>query len=249
MNRLRKRMRLILLVSAVLIACAARRGAAHPFDETYPDVSNVLSSFSRMADEYLDDIDIQYQYADMLVMANELEKAEEIILKRVLPAKPDFDMAHYLLSEVYYRQKKFIKSLEPLRNIRSKEMKDDVLIAEATIHLKLGNPKKCLQKAREAMRVDGSNPGGRLHAGLAYEALGDKTKGMANVELSLRMDVNQPLVYDWLYGLYKDNLPVEERLRKLESFLPLAPPRSDFGIRVRKDISDLKNREKEKKKK
>lgn len=239
----------VLLLVATLFAAAPRPARAHPFDETYPDAVEVLDSYRKMADDNPEDVELQYLYADVLVMSNELEKAEQVILKRVLAQDPKYDMAYYLLSEVYYRQRKFEKALDPLQKIKAKDMKDDVLIAEATIYLKLNKPKKCMEKAREAMKVDSKNPGGHLHMGLAYIELGDKKKGMRHIEDSLRMDPYQPLVYDWLMELYKENLTLEQQLKKLESFLSLAPAQSDFGIRLRKDIEDLKALIKKKKKK
>lgn len=240
---------LILLSAAVLLTAAPQRAAAHPFDETYEDAVVVLDSYRKMADDNPEDVELQYLYADMLVMANELDKAEQVILKRVVAQDPKYDMAYYLLSEVYYRQQKFEKALEPLKKIKAKDMKDDVLIAEATIYLKLKKPKKCMEKARAAIKADSTNPGGNLHVGLAYMELGDTKKGIQHIEASLRMDPYQPLIYDWLLQIYKDNLTLEQQIRKLESFLPLAPPQSDFGIRVREDIKKLKSQLKKKKKK
>ena len=232
---------IIMLAFAALLAAAPLRAVAHSFDETYEDAAVLLDSYRKMADDNPEDVELQYLYADMLVMANELDKAEKVILKSVVAQDPNYDMAYYLLSEVYYRQEKFEKALEPLEKIKARDMKDDVLIAEATIYLKLKKPEKCMEKARAAMKADKENPGGNLHVGLAYMELGNTKKGMRYIEKSLRMDPYQPMAYDWLMQLYKDNLTLQQHIKKLESFLSLAPAQSDFGIRVRKDIKELKD--------
>lgn len=240
-------MRHILLFLAVLLPCAPRTAAAHPFDESFENVVVALDSYRELADENPDDIELQYLYADMLIMANELDKAEQVILKRVVAKDPDYDMAYYLLSEVYYRQKKYKKSMEPLKKIKAGDMKDDVLIAEATVYLQLGEPKKCLEKARAAMKADPANPGGHLHMGLAYIDLGDTAKGVQHMELSLLMDPYQPLVYDWLKQQYEATLSLEEQIERLGAIGAEVPYDSDFAIRVRNDIKSLKKRIQEKK--
>lgn len=234
---------------AVLCACAPRPAAAHPFDESFENVVVSLESYRQLADENPDDVELQYLYADMLIMAGQLDKAEQVILKRVVAKDPDYDMAYYLLSEVYYRQKNYKKALEPLKKIKAGDMKDEVLIAEATIYLQMKEPKKCLEKAKAAMKADSTNPGGHLHVGLAYIQMKDTTRGMQHMEMSLRMDPYQPLVYDWLKEQYKANLSLEEHLKRLETILAEVPYESDFGIRVRNDIKALKKQIAEKKSK
>ena len=222
---------------------------AHPFDESYADVVVALDSYKKLADENPDDIELQYLYADMLIMANELDKSEEVIKKRVIANDPDYDMAYYLLSEVYYRKKQYKKALDPLKKIKAQDMRDDVLLAEATIYLQLGDPKTCLKKAEAAIKADPENPGGHLHAGLAYRDLGQPGKAMQHMEISLRMDPYQPMVYDWLKEYYEKQLSLEDQLEKLQSIAKTVPYDSDFAILVRNDIKTLKSRIAEKKNK
>jgi len=233
---------LAFLTALFFIFAHQRPATAHPFDENYKSAINVLESYKNMADENPEDVELQYLYADMLVMSNKLDDAEKVILKRVLAQDPKYDMAYYLLSEVYYRQKRFAKSLEPLKKIRAKDMKDDVLIAEATIYLKLKKPKMCMAKAREAMKVDKTNPGGHLHVGLAYLDLGDAANGMKHMELSLLMDPTQPLVYDWLKREYEEHLTLEQQQKRLESLLARSPKNPEFEARLRRDISEIQER-------
>lgn len=239
----------ILLLFAAAVAALPRTATAHPFDESFENVVVALDSYRELADENPDDVELQYLYADMLITANELDTAERIIRDRVIAQDPDYDMAYYLLSEVYYRQGKFEKSLEPLKQIKAEDLVDDTLLAEATIYLKLEKPEKCMEKAKLAMEADPDNPGGHLHVGLAYIEMGEPEKGMQHMEISLRMDPYQPLVYDWLKQMYAQHLTLEEQLEKLESMIKEVPYESDFGLRVRGDIKDIKKRIKEKKKK
>lgn len=222
---------------------------AHPFDESYGNVVVALDSYKKLADENPDDVELQYLYADMLIMANELDKSEDVIKKRVIAKDPDYDMAYYLLSEVYYRKKQYKKALDPLKKIKAQDMKDDVLLAEATIHLQLGEPKVCMKKAEAAIKADPANPGGHLHMGLAYRDLGQHAKAMQHLEISLRMDPYQPMAYDWLKEIYEKQLSLEDELEKLQAIAREVPYDSDFAIRVRNDIKTIKRRIEEKKNK
>ena len=232
-----------------LAACAPRPAAAHPFDESYENVVVALDSYKKMADENLDDIELQYMYADMLIMANKLDQSEQIIKQRIIARDPDYDMAYYLLSEVYYRKKQYKKSLEPLKHITAGDMKDDVFVVEATVYLQLKQPKKCLEKAQAAIKADKTNPNGQLYVGLALRDMGRPGEALQHIEISLLMDPYQPLVYDWLKELYEQELSLEDQLERLQRIVKDMPYDSDFAIRVRNDIKTLKRRIEEKKSK
>ena len=238
----------LIILSAVLLVAAGRDAACHPFDQTYQGAVDALPAYKALVEENPEDIELRYLYADMLIMADDLDESERQF-KLVLKYDPEYDMAYYKLSEVYYRKQKYEESLEPLKKIKAEDMQDDRLIAEATIYLKLKKPKTALKKARAGVKEDKLNPTGPLVMALAYVELDKPKTAIKYIEQSFGMDPFQPMVYDWLKQILADHLSLKQQLSHFKKLKKKVPKDSALATRMAQDIKSLERRVKDEKKK
>ncbi|HOO55277.1 MAG TPA: tetratricopeptide repeat protein [bacterium] len=231
----------IAVLSLLIISAVA---SAHPFDQTYDSAVEALDTYRALIKDYPDDLELYYLLGDMLIMANELEEAEEKFMY-VLDKDEHYDMAWYKLSEIYYREKDYKKALEPLQNMTEKSLQDEKVIAEATIYLRLEDFEKVIELSEEAIEIDELNPGGWLHKGLAKNEMGEHTEAIDLIFKSLSMDPGQPLVYEWFRDIIREHLEPEKQHTVLKKLYDLIPYDTPVAQQIIRDIYHIKRRMKE----
>lgn len=214
---------------------------AHPFDQTYQSAVDALDTYRALIKDYPEDLELHYLLGDMLIMANELDEAATKF-QYVLKKNPDYDMARYKLAEILYRKEKYEEVLKPLSEIKDPALEDDRLIAEATCYLRLKKFKKALEVSELAIKADALNPGGWLHKGLAQNELGKPDEAISLIIKSLKMDPEQPLVYDWFRDIVRENLKPEKQVDVLKELYDAIPYDTPTAQQILKDIYHIKNR-------
>lgn len=237
--KLRLKIIIVLACAMALLFCAD--GFCHPFDQTYESAVVALDTYRQLIKDYPDDLELHYLLGDMLIMANQLDEAEEKF-RHVISVKPGHDMSWYKLSEILYRKKKYKEALAPLAKIKDPALQDERRIAESTIYLKLGDFKKAVDAADKAIKIDKKNPGGFLQKGLARKGQGKTDEAISLLLKSLKMDPSQPLVYEWFRDYLYESKPAEIQLKFLKELYGAIQPDTPTAAQIDRDIYQIKKK-------